>query len=226
MDNSCVPLSGKIAIAAPLETGLGSRILATLAYANGSPAQGLQLHVADPAGKEAVYLTDSRGAASFNAETAGYYSYSLSSQCPALSFSNIIVTSVFSPDAPPTSKKLVIPVYVDEPSAMTMHVLSLGKPQQAGVDILDPNQAQSAANTSANGTYEQYLPANGRYVFTVYASGVKSLSATISLVPGQQLPPPWGSQSGLVIAVILLLFALSLAWLARGRIMALFRSRR
>ncbi|MFA5077589.1 MAG: hypothetical protein WC488_04140, partial [Candidatus Micrarchaeia archaeon] len=216
LDNQCVDLVNHLRIDAPLESLVNNTVTVALYNISNSTIQSAYLNVTDPLNISERYLSDANGRIFYLPPIIGYYTYS--SSCANLT--GILGTYVYDTQSQPSDKILIIPLYVTEPSKLTIDVVSMGKPTKAGVKADEPNQKQKTSDTDAYGRYEETLTVPGKYVYTISASNVRSLAANIQLTP---LPASRGilDDPNLLILLIILLLLILLSYKYRDRIVAL-----
>ncbi|MBU0586603.1 DUF4198 domain-containing protein, partial [Candidatus Micrarchaeota archaeon] len=135
-----------------------------------------------------------------------------------------LVTSIYDPNAPPSDKVLVMPLYVTEPSKAEVYVYSMGSPKQANLDIIQPTKDFINTTTSPQGRYDTVLRNVGKYFFVVSAPNVKSLSARVDLNALQTAKPLY-EEPAFLLLLLLIIFAFVMGYYSRDRIIALFTGR-
>ncbi|MBU0586050.1 hypothetical protein KJ780_00910, partial [Candidatus Micrarchaeota archaeon] len=222
MNNLCIEISRSVQIDAPLESPLNS-IVTVSVLAGSIGLEGVYINVTDPDDSQTSYVTDSEGQVHFLAEKEGYYTYA--PLCEEIKVTSIMGTYVYDPAAPPQTKVLVLPLYLIEPSGMKMQVFSLNKPKQADLGIKDPANQIRNTTTTIEGTYETILQQIGKYLFTISATNVRSLSARIDLTVIPRTGPIWEEPQFLLL-LLLIAIALILAYITREKIASLFSKKR
>ena len=219
---SCVAINASYQISAPLEAEVGSSVQAIITRSDGTPVSGKKIKVSHSSGSSYSLISSPSGRIIFQADSEGYYSFSLASPCAAERISKTSTVSAYVPSSEPSRKQLILPFYVSEPSEVRVQVVSLGKPQQAALDFLGPNDVHSGGTTGSEGQYSEYLSLPGKYVLTVSAENVRSLSAKVELSPGAQ-PSFWSLylNPAYIIPALLVAVALLVVFMFRSSIFRL-----
>ena len=191
----------EITIEAPLEVPVGTNVTVNVSYVNKTPAGNINIVVLTPLNKNIYYLTNEKGKFSYVASDEGPYIYS----APGYVIRKSVITYAY----PIETKSLVIPLYITEPTRMSINVYSMGVSIGSLIKIKDPYGFELEAEASG-GIYEHYISVPGKYTITIIPSEkVPSLSASIELekapfiLPLLDKPELWAA----LLLIILLIIA-------------------
>lgn len=204
----CAPVSvtsfavpREIIIEAPLEVPVGTNVTVNVSYVNKTPADNINIVVLTPLNKNVYYLTNGEGEFSYVASNEGPHIYS----APGYVIRKSVITYAYLTEA----KSLIIPLYITEPTRMSINTYSMGVSIGSLIKIKDPYNSELEAE-APGGRYEHYITVPGRYTITIIPlEEVPSLSASIELekapfvLPLLDKPELWAA----LLLVILLLLA-------------------
>ncbi len=202
INDSCIPLgNGQYWFDAPAEAEIYSDVPVVL-YNGNNTVPNASFYVVLPDNSERLFMTNENGLAIYQGEKIGDHTYSLGT----IPLKNHTITYIYDPSSKPTTRTIKIPIYAKEPSEVKVEVYSLGKRVPAEISIDGPEHLETSTNK--NGEYKGALEKPGKYMFTITASNVKSLSAKIDLnkkeISNETLDFWW---------IILLIVALIIAFL-------------
>ncbi|VVB98577.1 Uncharacterised protein [uncultured archaeon] len=204
-----------VLIDAPLEAQCGQLVRVNVTYENGVPVSGMALNTSWPAGSSES-LIGADGHTDYIGTDEGVYTYDV----PGMAVARTAATYIYCGNATPGVKTLILPLYVTEDSKLDLSVFREGKnPQRASLKISRPDLTVDYNNTTTFGTYGEILRVPGKYVFTISAANVKSLSAKAELnkLPAQAATP---GDLPFLILILLIVLGIGIAYYYRSTLVA------
>ncbi len=206
------PPKVNVNVTAPQEVEIGSPVLVNVTYENGTPLVGEIMELVAPGNNSFTFILDANGEARYNATREGFYVYNV----PDFNIVRNTITYAYIPGKAPETKVLVVPVYITEPSRLQLEILSQGAPQPAHVRIEGPMNFENDTNTI--GLFIADIPTPGSYIITATATGVKSLSAQVTL--NRAAAQRSFVEDNIWLLLLLVALAILLAYLVRRKLLA------